>query len=259
MKSIVIKVGGSTLGNHDTTIEDLVALQKVGISMVVVHGGAKVITEWLTRLSLPTSFVRGLRVTDFETLKVVTAVLAGLVNKELVSQICRSGGKAIGLSGADGNMIRAKNRNPELGYTGEELTVDSVVINTLVDAGYIPVVAPICLGPFNNEDVHSNLLNVNGDTVAAEIAVALNAEKLIFLTDVPGIYDNAKNVIHKLSPKDIKDIIDSGVASGGMIAKIEACLSAVKKVPVTRIIDGRTPHALLCEIDGKGEGTTIGW
>jgi acetylglutamate kinase len=259
MKSIVIKIGGSTLGNHDTTLEDLVTLQKVGVPMVVIHGGGKLITEWLTRLNMSTTFVRGLRVTDLETLEVVTAVLAGLVNKELVSQIYRLGGNAIGLSGADGNIVSARNRTPELGYTGEELTIDINIISMVLNARYIPVIAPICLAARDTEKNIANLMNVNGDSVAAEIAVALSAEKLVFLTDVPGIYDQAKNIIPRLSHNDIVDIINSGVASGGMLAKIEACLSAVKKVPVTRIIDGRRPHALYNEIDGKGEGTTIGW
>ncbi len=258
MKPLAIKIGGSTLGHSDTTIEDLVTLQKRGVSLVVIHGGAQAVTDWLSRLSISTHFVQGLRVTDLESLKVVTAVLAGLVNKELVSAIWKSGGKAVGLSGADGGLILAKNKTPELGYTGEELKVDVALLETLLKAGYIPIIAPVSLGSLESTDGDTNLLNVNGDTVAGEIAAALNAEKLIFLTDVPGLYDNSKQLIRKLSPDNAREMIASGVASGGMATKIEACLIAMTKVPVTRIIDGRVPHALLNEVEGKGDGTTIG-
>jgi acetylglutamate kinase len=137
MNPIAIKIGGSTLGSADTTIEDLVTLQKRGVPLVVVHGGANAVSTWLGRLGIETSFVRGLRITDLETLKVVTAVLAGLVNKELVSAIWRQGGRAVGLSGVDGGLILAKNKRPELGYTGEELKVNVAVIEILIKAGYI--------------------------------------------------------------------------------------------------------------------------
>jgi len=259
MGPLAIKIGGSTLDSNDTTVEDLVTLQKRGVPLVVIHGGADAVSGWLGRLGIPTSFVRGLRITDLETLRVVTAVLAGLVNKELVSAIWRSGGKAVGLSGADGGLILAKNKTPELGYTGEELKVNVAVIEVLLKAGYIPVIAPVSLGLLEGVDMDTNLLNVNGDTAAGEIAAALKAEKLIFLTDVPGLYDNSKKLIQKLSPQGAKEMIEYGVASGGMVAKIEACLLALTKIPVARIIDGRTRHALLDEVEGKGDGTTISW
>jgi len=259
MGPLAIKIGGSTLGSADTTVEDLVTLQKRGVPLVVVHGGGSAVSGWLGRLGIPTSFVRGLRITDLETLKVVTAVLAGLVNKELVSAIWRSGGKAVGLSGADGGLILARNKTPELGYTGEELKVNVAVIEILLKAGYIPVIAPISLGLLEGSDMDTNLLNVNGDTAAGEIAAALKAEKLIFLTDVPGLYDSSKKLIRKLNPQDARELIEYGVASGGMVTKIEACLLALTKVPITRIIDGRVPHALLDDVEGKGDGTTIGW
>jgi acetylglutamate kinase len=259
MKPVVIKIGGSTLGSHDTTIEDLVALQKTGVPMVVVHGGAKEVTDWLTRLNIPTTFINGLRVTDLESLKVVTAVLGGLVNKELVAAIWRSGGKAVGLSGADGNLIQAKNKTPDLGYTGEELEIDAALLKLMVKEGYIPVIAPVCLGLYKSSSSETNLINVNGDTAAAEIAAALDAEQLIFLTDVPGIYDSSKKLIKKLSSAEARKLVKSGTASGGMVAKIEACLIALPKVSITRIIDGTAPHSLLKEIEGKGEGTTIAW
>ncbi|MCJ7515212.1 MAG: acetylglutamate kinase [Dehalococcoidia bacterium] len=258
MNTIVVKIGGSTLGSADTTIEDLVTLQKRRVPLVVVHGGANVVSGWLKRLGMKTSFVQGLRITDLETLKVVTAVLAGLVNKELVSAIWRQGGKAVGLSGVDGGLILAKNKRPELGYTGEELKVNVAVIEILLKAGYMPVIAPVSLGLPEGPDADTNLLNVNGDTAAGEIAAALKVEKLIFLTDVPGLYDDSKKLIRTLNQQDARKLIDDGVASGGMVAKIEACLLAVTKVPLARIIDGRVPHALLKEFEGKGDGTTIG-
>jgi acetylglutamate kinase len=259
MNVLAIKIGGSTLGSTDTTVEDLVTLQKRGVSLVVVHGGGNAVSDWLARLGISTSFLRGLRVTDLETLKVVTAVLAGLVNKELVSAIWRAGGSAVGLSGADGGLILAKNKTQELGYTGEELKVNVAVIETLLKAGYIPVIAPVSLGLLENSDMNTNLVNVNGDTAAGEIAAALKVEKLIFLTDVPGLYDKSEKLIGKLNPQGAREMIERGVASGGMVAKIEACLLALTKIPVARIIDGRAPHALLAEVEGKGDGTTISW
>ena len=259
MKPLVIKIGGSTFGSSDTTVEDLVTLQKRGVALVVVHGGGNVASDWLGRFDISTSFVRGLRITDLETLRVVTAVLAGLVNKELVSAIWRSGGKAVGLSGADGGLMLAKNKTPELGYAGEELKVNVAVIELLLKAGYMPVIAPISLGLLEGSDMDTNLLNVNGDTAAGEIAASLQVEKLIFLTDVPGLYDSSKKLIRKLSPQDARELVASGVASGGMVAKIEACLMALTKIPITRIIDGRLSHALLDEVEGGGDGTTIGW
>jgi len=257
MKPLIVKIGGSTFGKHDTTIEDLLELQKRHIPVVVVHGGGKTVTDWLSRLNIPTSFINGLRITDLETLKVVTAVLAGLVNKELVAAIWQLGGKAVGLCGVDGGLIEAKNRTPELGYTAEELKVNAALLKTLLQSGYIPVLAPISLNATGGSDRNTNLLNVNGDTVAGEIAAALDAEKVLFLTDVPGIYDASNRLINEVRLDEAMRMIDSGVVSGGMVAKIEACMAALKRVPVIRIIDGRSPHALLKEIEGKGEGTTI--
>ena len=256
---IVVKIGGSTLGNHDTTLEDLVKLQKQGKSLVVVHGGARVTSEWLARLGIPTSFINGLRVTDGETLKVVAAVLGGLVNKELVVAIQALGGKAVGLSGCDGNLLWASIKNPELGYAGEIVAVDPTPLKLLLGAGYMPVVAPVSFGSVEGRTM---LLNVNGDTAAGEIAAALAAEKLIFLTDVDGIHDGSGKVIPRLNLAEAKDMIASGVASGGMIPKIEASLRALATTQVVRIIDGRASHALLQDIAGqarqtKSRGTTI--
>jgi acetylglutamate kinase len=258
-KIIVVKIGGSTLGNHDTTLEDLVELQKQGKSLVVVHGGAKVTTEWLARLGIPTSFVNGLRVTDAESLKVAAAALGGLVNKELVVAVQSLGGKAIGLSGCDGNLLWASVKSPELGYVGEIIAVDPTPLKLLLNAGYMPVVAPISFGSVEGKVM---LLNVNGDTAAGEIAAALAAEKLVFLTDVDGIHDDSGQVVPRLNLAEAKNMLASGVASGGMIPKIEASLEALATTKVVRIIDGRTTHALLQDIAGqarqtKSRGTTI--
>ena len=256
---IVVKIGGSTLGNHDTTLEDLVELQKQGKSLVVVHGGAKVTSEWLARLGIPTSFVNGLRVTDAETLKVVAAALGGLVNKELVVTIQALGGKAVSLSGCDGNLLWASIKSPELGYVGEIIAVDPTPLKLLLDAGYMPLVAPVSYGSVEGQTM---LLNVNGDTAAGEIAAALAAEKLVFLTDVDGIHDESGKVIPRLNLAEAKDMLASGVASGGMVPKIEASLRALTTTQVVRIMDGKISHVLLHEITGQARqtesrGTTI--
>jgi acetylglutamate kinase len=258
-KIIVVKIGGSTLGNHDTTLEDLVALQKKGKSLVVVHGGAKVTTEWLARLGIPTSFVNGLRVTDAESLKVVAAALGGLVNKELAVAIQALGGKAIGLSGCDGNLIWASIKSPELGYAGEIVAVDPAPLKLLLNAGYMPVVSPISFGSVEGRVM---LLNVNGDTAAGEIAAALAAEKLVFLTDVDSIHDGSGQAVRMLNIAEARSLLASGAASGGMIPKIEASLAALTTTKAVRIIDGRASHALLQDITEKSRqteprGTTI--
>jgi acetylglutamate kinase len=256
---IVVKIGGSTLGNHDTTLEDLVELQKQGKSVVVVHGGAKVTSEWLARLGIPTSFINGLRVTDAETLKVVAAALGGLVNKELVVAIQALGGKAVSLSGCDGNLLWASIKSPELGYAGEVVAVDPTPLKLLLDAGYMPVVSPVSFGSVEGRTM---LLNVNGDTAAGEIAAALAAEKLVFLTDVDGIHDGLGKAIPVLKSAEAKNMLASGLASGGMVPKIEASLRALTTTQVVRIVDGKVSHALLHEISGearqaKSRGTTI--
>ena len=252
---IVVKIGGSTLGNHDTTMEDLVKLQKQGMSLVVVHGGGKITSEWLTRLGIPTSFVRGLRVTDAETLKVVTAALGGLVNKELVVAIQALGGKAVGLSGCDGNLLWASIRSPELGYVGEIIAVDPTPLKLLLEAGYMPVVAPISFGSVGDKGM---LLNINGDTAAGEIAAALAAEKLVFLSDVDGIHDGVGKVVPRLNLVEAKNMLASGVASGGMIPKIEASIRALTTTRIVRIIDGRMSHVLLNAIASEAWQTQFG-
>jgi len=258
-KITVVKIGGSTLGNHDTTLEDLVELQKQGQYLIVVHGGAKVTSEWLARLGIPTSFVNGLRVTDAETLKVVAAALGGLVNKELVVAIQALRGKAVSLSGCDGNLLQASIKSPELGYVGEIIAVDTTPLKLLLDAGYMPVVSPVSYGSVEGR---TTLLNVNGDTAAGEIAAALAVEKLIFLTDVDGIHDESGKAIPILKSAEAKNMLASGLASGGMAPKIEASLKALTTTQVVRIVDGKVAHALLQEIRGEARqtesrGTTI--
>lgn len=257
VRVVVVKLGGSTLGNHDTTLEDLVTLQKRGVLPVVVHGGANIVTDWLGRLGISTRFVHGLRVTDAETLKVVIAILAGLVNKELVAAIEALGGKAVGLCGIDGGLLQAEVKDTEMGYVGEIVQVNPTPLTAVLEAGFIPVVAPLSLQSPSGSGENAFVLNVNGDTAAGEIAATLGAEKLIFLTDVAGICDSSGELIHRLSPREAKALLTSGVASGGMIPKIEACLRALSAIPVTRIIDGRVPHALIEEMEGGREGTTI--
>ncbi len=256
-KVIVVKLGGATLGSHDTTIEDIVKLQQQGKSLVVVHGGGKLITEWLARQGISSQFVQGERVTDKATLEVVISVLAGLVNKEIVATINDLGGQAIGISGIDGALIQGKIKNIELGYVGTVAQVNITPLKVLLQSGYIPVVAPVSLHSFDKPDDAPPMLNVNGDTVAGEIAAAIGAEKLIFLTDVVGICDRSGRLLPQLSPDEAEALVVSGVASEGMIPKIKACLIALSNTSTTRIIDGRQAHALLKEIEGKGDGTTI--
>jgi len=247
MKPIVVKIGGSTLSGHDTTLEDLVMLQMQEVPLVVVHGGGQLASEWLIKLGISTSFINGLRVTDAESLKVVTAVLGGLVNKELVVTIQSLGGKAIGISGSDGNLLQAKMKNSELGYAGEVVAVDPAPLRLLLEAGYMPLVAPISVGM---ADGNAMLLNVNGDTAAGAIAAALAAEKLVFMTDVDGIHDDMGKVIPKLDLAGAQALLASGVASGGMVPKIEASIKALNSVSIVRIIDGTKAHALLDETGG---------
>jgi len=256
-KVIVVKIGGATLGSHDTTIEDIVELQRQGKSLVVVHGGGEVITDWLEERGLATKFVHGERVTDEATLEVVVSVLAGLVNKEIVADINSLGGMAIGISGVDGALIEGRIKDKELGYTGEVVKINPAPLEALLKSGYIPVIAPVSLHASKSAKA-PKVLNINADVVAGEIAAAIGAERLIILTDVVGVCDQSGNLLPHLSPGEAEALVASGVASGGMIPKIKACLRALSGTLTTRIIDGRQPHALLNEIGGKGGGTTIG-
>jgi acetylglutamate kinase len=251
-KTIVVKLGGSALGGNDTTIEDVVICYRLGIRVVLVHGGGGAISEWLKRLGKQPSFVNGLRVTDDETMELVVMTLAGQVNKRLVAEIQRRGGRAIGISGIDGGLLRATQRDPALGHVGDVATVNLDPILALTTAGYIPVVAPVALG----DDGFS--LNVNADTAAAEIGAAIGAAKAIFLTDVPGVLDANQRLLSELSALEAKDLIAQKVISGGMIPKVEACLRALSGVERSHIIDGRVSHALIAELfTDRGIGTMI--
>ena len=259
--TIVVKIGGSTLGEHDTTLRDLVALQKGGANPVVVHGGGKTISDWMAAQNVRPVFRDGLRVTDEASLKIVVAVLAGLINKELVSQIASVGGRAIGLSGADGGMLTARVKDPALGYVGEVTSVDTGAIDAALGAGYIPVIAPVarCAPEIPESPEFANsLMNINADTAAGEIAVALSAKRLYFLTDVEGVLDRGNRLISRVTERQAAALTSSGTISGGMIPKIEACVRALQSGGQSHIIDGRMPGALLQSIEGERLGTRIG-
>ena len=253
-QTVVIKIGGSTLGHSDTSLSDMVALHARGTRVVVVHGGGTEINRWLSRMGLESKFVDGLRVTGEEELRVVTAVLAGLVNKMLVAQLLDAGGKAVGISGVDGGLARAAITNPSLGRVGDVEHVDPGVVATLVAAGFIPVVSPVCFGSISG---NTGLLNVNADDVAAEVAITIGASSLIYLTDVPGILDSTGHVMTRVEAADVEPLINSGTIRGGMIPKARACVRASRTVPRTRIIDGSVAHALLREDDIQPGGSTI--
>jgi acetylglutamate kinase len=253
----VIKIGGSTLGAYDTTLEDLVTLQRRGTLPVVVHGGGKVISEWMERQGLKPRFYRGSRVTDPESLEVVTAVLAGVLNKQLVASIFSLGGRAVGLSGADGGILEAKLAQPELGLVGRVVRVNPEPILKALEAGYIPVVATVGIHCLDGSPYSGGLLNINADYAAGEIAHALRAQRLIYLTDVEGVMGSSGRLLARLTPREAGMLLQSGVASGGMIPKLEACIRALERVPVAEIIDGRKPGALLDCLSGKAMGTRI--
>ena len=256
--TIVVKIGGSTLGEHDTTLDDLVSMQREGLSPVVVHGGGKVITEWMAAQNVRPVFRNGLRVTDADSLKIVVAVLAGLINKELVAELSAVGGRALGLSGADGGMLTARVKDAELGYVGEVVSVDATPIRSALWSGFIPVIAPVAVST-EVDPVHPNsLLNVNADTVAGEIACAMESERLLFLTDVPGVLDRGRRVVRRMTAGQARALTNAGTVSGGMIPKIDACLRALSNGSISQIIDGREPGALRRCLAGESFGTRIG-
>ncbi|MBI2287500.1 MAG: acetylglutamate kinase [Chloroflexi bacterium] len=261
-KAIVMKIGGATFGSHDPIIEDIVELQRQGKLLVVIHGGGNLVTEWLSKQGIPTRFIRGERVTDRAALEMVTAVLGGLVNKDIVATINCLGGRAVGISGVDGALVQSKLRDDEMGYVGTVVKVDTALLEALLDAGFVPIISPLSLYAVDKPSEAPGILNINGDPLAGEIAAAIGAEKLIFLTDVAGILDKSGKLLNQLSPDEAKALVTSGVASGGMIPKINACLRALsntqtRRVLSTCIIDGTQPHALLKEITGSGSGTVI--
>ena len=257
-KVIVVKIGGATFGSHDTTIEDIVYLQQQGRLLIVVHGGANVVTKWLTEQGISTHFVNGERVTDKAALDMVTAVLGGLVNKEIVASINSLGGRAVGICGIDGALIQSRIREKEMGYVGEVVKVNLELLEALLESGFIPVIGPLGLYSFDRSEGAPLSLNINGDTLAGEIAAAAGAERLIFLTDVAGIFDRSGKLLPWLLPEEAEALMASGVASKGMVVKLRACLRALSNISTTRIIDGRQSHALLREMEGVTEGTTVG-
>ncbi len=267
-KTFVIKYGGAAQVEDtlkDSFAQDVALLNFIGIRPVVVHGGGPKISETMKKMGKEPSFVQGQRVTDKETMDIVEMVLGGLVNKEIVALINSHGGKAVGVSGKDGGLIKARKKLlkksdkkgeeevVDIGLVGEVEAVTPDILNSLEKDGFIPVISPIGVG--NSGEAY----NINADYVASAVASALKAEKMILLTDVQGIKDNRGNVIATVRKKDIKKLIDDGTVSGGMIPKVQACVRAVDGgVKKTHIIDGRVPHSLLLEIfTREGIGTEI--
>jgi acetylglutamate kinase len=268
-KTIVIKYGGHAMVDDelkDKFAQDVVMMKYIGINPVIVHGGGPQIGTLLKKLGKESKFIQGMRVTDEETMDIVEMVLVGMVNKEIVGLINRHGGNAVGLSGKDGNLIKAekyylseekvKNTPPEIidiGLVGKVKTINSELIVSLSQNSFIPVIAPTGIGDAGET------YNINADIVAGEIAAALQAEKLLLLTDVPGVLDKNKQLINTMTNKEALKLIDDGIVEGGMFPKIKCCLKALNGgVKKTHIIDGRLKHAILLEIfTDKGIGTEI--
>lgn len=258
-KTIVIKYGGHAMtdeGLKKSFARDMVLMKYVGINPVIVHGGGPQIGGMLARLGKESRFVHGIRVTDDETMDVVEMVLVGKINKEIVGLINLFGGKAVGLGGKDGGLIKAKKlliKGAEMGLVGDVDEIDPSVIRTLEEKNFIPVIAPVGA----SED--GTTYNINADTVAGRIAASLKAEKLILLTDVPGVLDKEKKLISTLSLAEARSLITKKVAVGGMIPKLKCCMEAVAGgVNAAHIIDGRVEHAVLLEVfTDAGIGTAI--
>jgi acetylglutamate kinase len=265
-KTIVIKYGGNAMTEphlKESFASDVVLLKLVGMNPVVVHGGGPQINEMLDKLGKKGEFIQGMRVTDEETMDIVEMVLGGQVNKEIVNLINRKGGKAVGLTGQDGNFIHAEKLlmanldNPEemidVGQVGDITKIDPSIINFLGSGDFIPVIAPIGVGP------DGETYNINADVVAGKLAEILGAEKLILLTNTPGVLDKDGNLLTGLTPKQIDDLVEDGTLSGGMLPKISSALDAARSgVKSVHIIDGRVEHALLLEVlTDDGVGTLI--
>ncbi|MCR4419554.1 MAG: acetylglutamate kinase [Clostridia bacterium] len=269
-KTVVVKYGGHAMLNGDlkrAVMQDLVLMRFVGMNPVLVHGGGPEITQLLQRLGKKSEFVQGQRVTDRETMEVVEMVL-GKVNKDLVAQINQLGAKAVGLSGKDGALIRARRKllrrtdtdgretTVDLGFVGEVESVNPGILNTMIEHGYLPVVAPIGVGP------EGETLNINADYVAGSLAAALRADKLVLLTDVEGVFasaDDRSTLLSTVTAGEVQQLIDRGAIAGGMIPKVECCLAALAGgVGRAHIIDGRLPHSILLEIfTREGIGTMV--
>lgn len=254
---VVIKFGGNAMGDDDAMADfarDIVLMRQVGLNPVVVHGGGPMINDMLDRLGIKSEFVRGKRVTDKATVEVVEMVLSGLVNKRIVQAINDQGGRAVGLSGKDDDLIVCVADDPELGFVGKPVEMNVQVLRDLFTAGIIPVVAPVATGKEDNET-----FNVNGDTAAGAIAGALKADRLMLLTDVPGVKDENGEVVTQLSPEQVKELTERGVIAGGMIPKTETALKAIEEgVRAVVILDGRLPNASLLELFTEhGAGSII--
>lgn len=263
-KTIVVKYGGNAMINDElknSVIKDIVMLNCVGIKVVVVHGGGPEINSMLNKIGKEGKFINGLRVTDRETIDIVQMVLAGKVNKDIVALINQMGGNAIGLSGIDGNLLIAEKLEShdgvDLGYVGEICNVDESIIEHNLNGGYIPVISTVALNK-----VDGQVYNINADYAAAKISVKLNAEKLILLTDVPGILEDInepESLLAEINLNDINRLKENGIIKGGMLPKVDCCLEAVQGgVGKAHIIDGRLPHSLLLELlSQEGVGTMI--
>ncbi|WP_204353961.1 acetylglutamate kinase [Yoonia maritima] len=254
---VVVKFGGNAMGDADAMAQfarDIVLMKQVGMNPVVVHGGGPMINEMLGKLGIESKFVRGKRVTDQATVEVVEMVLTGLVNKRIVQAIMDEGGRAVGLSGKDDDLLVAEADDPELGFVGRPVEMNVQVLRDLFNAGIIPVVAPVATGMSANET-----FNVNGDTAAGAIAGALKADRLLLLTDVPGVKDSSGEVVTQLSPAQVREMVADGTIAGGMIPKTETALDALNKgVRAVVILDGRLPNASLLELFTEhGAGSII--
>ncbi len=262
-KTVVIKYGGNAMINEDlknSVIEDIILLKFIGLNPIVVHGGGPDISKALNEKGVKSQFINGLRVTDEETVKVAQEVLIGKTNKEIVALINKHGGRAVGISGIDASFIECEKQKTvvdgnevDIGYVGKILKIKREVLDLLYKDQWIPVIAPI------GTDSEGNSYNVNADTVAAAVAAAVEAEKLILLTDVEGIKDANGEIVYEAEPADIDRMIEDGTINGGMIPKVQGCVEAIHDgVTGVHIIDGRIPHCLLLEIFTKtGIGTMI--
>lgn len=259
-KTVVIKYGGSIMSNptlEDLLVKDIVLMKLIGINPVIIHGGGNEITSTLTKLGIKSSFIDGLRITDKQTMEVAEMVLQGKINKKIVNKIQIAGGEAVGISGIDNNTFIVNKKlinGKDIGYVGEIKKTNTKLISTLIDNNFIPVIAPI------GTDLEGNTYNINADYAASATAIALNVEKLVFLTDVEGILkdiNDSNSLLSVITVKDSENLIKSGVIHSGMIPKIENCIQAIKKgVNRVHIIDGRAPHSLLFEIfTDSGIGT----
>lgn len=250
-RTVVVKIGGSTLGSEDTTLQDVVAMQRAGDRPVIVHGGGAMITDWLRRLEIPSQFVDGLRSTNADAIDVVVGVLRGVVNTQLVGEIGALGGRAIGLCGVDGGLVTAERYDDRLGFVGRVTGVNDEVLLSLLDGGIIPVIAPIGL------EAPSQPLNINADTVAGEVARALRADSLVFLTDVEGLLDANQALVPELDQARAGALREAGVLAGGMIPKVEACFRAAEAGVAASMADGTVPGMLRRVAAGERAGTRI--